>query len=354
MSEDSTKDTEKEICELFDYYLLQVEVANKRDTKREHSVKDRLEKHKKWLDSDGQDGVRFQANNENFTGIDFSHKDIRKAEFKSCVLDYCNFYNANLGNAATFWTCSVKKSLFVNAQLENTQFVSCEISDCSFRNARFTRAYITGNYSHNLSSELSNNDLSGCQFKDSVITNFNLFGSTIDNAKIENTQFNMCDMSFLNFKLANLISSISMYKCKSIYINLSGKLIEGSSLVECDLTNSEFESTLAKRSDFSKSDLTRSNFRSADLSKSRLNMTVGENMNFNGADLHDSEMRLSSFRKANFYNCKLYNSDLSGSDLLGAQINDTTNKNLTNFAGCIWINGKRCKAGSVGTCYEEK
>ncbi|WP_436862955.1 pentapeptide repeat-containing protein [Acinetobacter haemolyticus] len=342
-----------EIADDFQRLILQIDPEKRVNEKREHSVRERLEKHKIWLDSNGKDGVRFQAKNEDFTGVDFSSRDLRKAEFYSCVLDYCNFYGVNLGAAATFWKCSIKKSLIIQASLENSQFVECEIENSNFRSSKFIRATVTGLLSPDSEPSLANNDFNGCTFKDSTFNNFNFFGSSIKGAILDGVYYNGCNISFLDFTDTNINSSLSVYKSKSIYIKLSGMLIEGSSFVECDLTNSEFEGSQAKGSDFSRSNLTRANFRNADLSKSRFNMTLGNDMKFYGANINNSEMRLSSFREANFYNCKLYEADLSGSDLISALINETTNRNLTNFSGCTWTNGKRCKAGSVGICSEE-
>lgn len=353
MKDRENNQIETEIIDNFHRLILQIQPEKRVNEKREHSVRERLGKHKAWLDSNGKDGVRFQAKNENFTGIDFSHKDLRNAELHSCILDYCNFYSANLGGGATFWKCSIKKSLIIQANLEDSQFIECEIENSNFRNSKFIRTTITGTLLPGSEPPLSNNDFTSCTFKDSTFNNFNFFGSKIEGAILDGVYYKGCNLSFLDFTSTNINSSLNMYKCKNIYIKLSGMQIEGSSVVECDLTNAKFESVLAKGTDFSRSNLTRTSFRNADLSKSRFNMTFGSNMKFYGADMNNSEMRVSSFREANFYNCKLYEADLSGSDLLSALINDTTNKNLTNFSGCIWTNGKRCKAGSVGVCYEE-
>ncbi|MEJ1363024.1 MAG: pentapeptide repeat-containing protein [Candidatus Sedimenticola sp. (ex Thyasira tokunagai)] len=353
MKDIENKHVEAEVSDIFQRLILQIEPEKRLSEKREHSVRERLSKHKVWLDSNGQDGVRFQARNEDFTGIDFSRKNLRKSEFRSCILDYCNFYGADLGDAATFWKCSIKKSLVIQVNLDKSKFFECEIENTNFRSSKFLSATVTGTFSPSSEDSLSNNDFSGCTFKDSIFNNFNFFSSKIEGATLDGVYWNECNLSFLDFTNTNINSSLNMHRCKSIYIKLSGMLIEGSSLVECDLTNAEFEASLANGTDFSRSNLTRTSFRNAGLAKSRFNMTLGNKMKFYGADINNSEMRLSSFTEANFYNCKLYESDLSGSDLLSALINDTTNRNLTNFSGCIWTNGKRCTADSIGVCYEE-
>jgi uncharacterized protein YjbI with pentapeptide repeats len=343
----------EEAIDNFKISLMQIEPGKRSDEKREHSIRERLVRHKEWLDSNGQNGVRFQAKKEDFTGFDFSQKDLRRAEFNSCNFDYCSFYGANLGAAATFWGCSIKKALVAHVSFENTQFIECEIENSIFHKSKFINATVTGKYLPDSSSIITNNDFEGCTFKDTTFNNFNFFGSKITGVNLDGANFNSCNMPFLDFTGTIIKSSLSIYKCKCVYIKLSGMVIEGSSIVECDLTNAEFDSALLKGADFSRSDLTRTSFRNSDLSESRFNMTLGSNMKFYGADMNNSEMRLSSFREANFYNCKLHGADLSGSDLISALINDTTNRNLTNFSGCIWTSGKRCKVGSLGVCYEE-
>lgn len=353
MKDNLDNELEININEIYLRLLSEIESEKRLSKEKEHSVHERLRKHQLWLDSNGQDGIRFQARNENFTGIDFSHKDLRKSEFYSCTMDYCNFYGANFGGLTTLCKCSIKKSLVIQVNLENTRFFECNIENSNFRSSKFVRVHMTGTLLEGSDLTSTNNDFSGCIFKDSVFKDFSFLGSKIDGATLDGVQFKGCDLSFLDFTNTNINSSLVMNQCKSIYIKLSGMLIEGSSLVDCNLTNAKLDGAIAKGSDFSRSDLTRASFRNADLAKSRFNMTQGNDMKFYGADMNNSEMRLSSFREANFYNCKLDEADLSGSDLLDALINDTTNRNLTNFSGCTWTNGKRCKAGSIGTCNEE-
>lgn len=353
MKKNANKITDLKIAEYFQQLISQIKPMNKISKNIESTIVERLSSHLLWLESSGKKGRRFQANNENFTGFDFSHRDLRQAEFKTCVLDYCNFYNADLGSSALLWSCSIKKSLFIMTKLENSQLVECEIENSNFRGAKFIDASITGTVSFKLKSSSTNNDFSDCIFKSSIFNKFSFLGAKIKGTKLDGVSFRECDLSMLDFTITDIVSSLDMIKCKNINMKLSSKLIEGSVIVECDLTDASFEGSLAKGTDFSKSNLTRTNFRNADLSESRLNMIVGTNMDFYNADINSSEMRLSSFRSANFLRTRLDKSDLSGSNLYLASINQTTIKNLANFSGCIWSSGKRCKTPSVGICHEE-
>lgn len=334
--------------------LLQVESENRPSEKLVHSVKARVEQHKLWLESNGKEGSRFQAQNENLTGIDFSRKDLRKAEFRSCILDYCNFYASNLSDKATLMSCSIKKARLDNADFSSAVLIKCQITDSSFRNAKFSDAHIEGTYRRNTGGTLSNNNFENCLFDKAVFIEMNLYGSLFKGARIELTSFNICDMSHMDFSEMDVRSSIIMRDCFAPYTKLKRMLIDGSVITSCNLTNAIFEKSSLVGSDFSRSILTRTNFRHANLSTSRFNMTLGESMNFFGADINNSEMRLSSFREANFLESKINESDLSGSDLVSALINETTIKHYTNFSGCTWVTGRRCKVGSNGVCYEEE
>jgi uncharacterized protein YjbI with pentapeptide repeats len=316
------------------------------------SVKERLELHARWLSSSGKEGRQFQVQGEDFTGVDFHGVDLRRAMFNGCKLDYCNFYGANLGQGVQLWRCSIRNSQMLHANLENTQFVECTVEDTGFQYATFNGVSITGIWTNDTATPTSNN-FSHCTIVDSMFFNFSFFGARAAGVKLENVEFNNCCLAFLDLTGAILRRRLRLYRCNAIYLKLSGQAVDDAEFIECNLTNAEFDQTQMPSADFSRSNLTRASFRKAAAIKSKFNMVSGTNMTFFAADLHDSEMRLSTFQEANFYQSKLYGADLAGSNLTAALMNDTTNTNMTNFSGCTWVNGKRCKVGSIGVCQQE-
>lgn len=132
-------------------------------------------------------------------------------------------------------------------------------------------------------------------------------------------------------KLASIVTFISNLNPKLFYkelisetprdkyINLSEIKLNGSILHNINLVNARLSS-----SNLSKCNLAHTNLESAILKKTNL---VDANLDF------------ANFNHAN----------LQGANLKGASIYQTTFLNA-NLEGAIWINGIRCKKGSIGHC----
>ncbi len=132
-------------------------------------------------------------------------------------------------------------------------------------------------------------------------------------------------------KLASIVTFVSHLKPKLFYrddesetkrdkfiylsdINLSGSYLRNITLEKAYLVNT----------DLSGCELQRSNLKGANLKRANLEKAALDQVNFTNADL----------RSAN-----LYKAHINGAIF--------TNANLDN---AIWINGDRCKKGSIGTC----
>lgn len=351
-----------EANELYAYYVTASRIDGTLPQEdRLASIKERLNLHEKWLETKGANGAQFVANGENITGVDFSHRNLSCAEFNRCILSACNFYDTTFGEVALgsgstrFDKCTIEKSIFVHACLTGCRIFDSIIADCNFNDAKLVRVYASGTWQFNgLDVNAANgNNFNYCDIADSTFTYLDFANSTFEKCKLYLVGFNYCNIGPIDFSKSAPVSSMLFNNCKMLGANFSNLLIEGSRFIDCRLKAAIFRRTLAKQSDFSGSSLDGADFGNADVSQCIWNRVSAYKTQFVECGMHDSEARSGNFRLANFSNCALYNSDLSGSDLLGAIIDGTTNKNMVNFSGCTWINGKRCKAGSLSVCYEE-
>jgi uncharacterized protein YjbI with pentapeptide repeats len=105
------------------------------------------------------------------------------------------------------------------------------------------------------------------------------------------------------------------------YIYLGDINLAGTNLHNLNLEKSKFPGT---------------NLENADLSDSKL-----EGADFSGVNLENATLINTNFNSANLQNANLTNADIHGATFSNAQLE-----------GAIWINGKRCRDGSIGQCIQ--
>jgi uncharacterized protein YjbI with pentapeptide repeats len=317
---------------------------------RSGALKARLDAHELWLTSGGAQGARFMARNEDFTGVDFSRRNLGGAEFMVCIFDYCNFRSTQLSKQTTFFECRFISALMTTMTFHNSLLAKCVIENCTFTGSTFEMASISGTYSTGDLVKPTNNTFANCTFSDTTFQQFNFFGADMKGASQKASRFFECMLANIDMSVATISTSLIFEQCKLAYAKFDGQTLSGSRFITSDLTQANFQGVIASDCDFSNSTTVRTLFSGSDFSRSVFSRINAEQAKFYNTTLTDCEARLSNFRKANFGKAKLNKADLSGSDLLGAYWDETTNRNLTNFSGCTWPDGTRCNAGSIGAC----
>jgi len=111
---------------------------------------------------------------------------------------------------------------------------------------------------------------------------------------------------------------------------------------------------IAVQSDLSESNLHSVILRNSNLYASNFNKASMDYSNLSGSNLSQSSFVRAKLKGASFKNSDLRRTNFKGADLT---YSDFSNANITfadftdaNLAHAIWINGKVCRAGSVGRC----
>lgn len=99
-----------------------------------------------------------------------------------------------------------------------------------------------------------------------------------------------------------------------------------------------------RNANLSRANLSESLFLKTDLSYSNLSY-----VNLRGANLSQANLKGANLQKANLKKANLSNADLSYADLTGAKLG-AANFTNTLLSKTIWVNGKECEVGSIGTC----
>ncbi len=97
--------------------------------------------------------------------------------------------------------------------------------------------------------------------------------------------------------------------------------------------------------------LTSASFNGSSMKSANLGYANLDNAQLSYVDFTDAVLKGASMRNADMTRVVLNNADLRYSDMSGARIGglQITNARLT---GAIWTNGKKCKEGSLGKCYQ--
>jgi uncharacterized protein YjbI with pentapeptide repeats len=116
------------------------------------------------------------------------------------------------------------------------------------------------------------------------------------------------------------------------------KLMETKQCPRCDLSEANLGGLKVPGKDLDRANLSKANLNQADLSKTDMSGADLSGANLSGANLSEAD---------------LSGTDLSGADLSGADITKT-NLDGAKLDNALWIDGERCKEGSVETCDKEE
>jgi|TARA_B110000444_G_scaffold251721_1_gene279999 uncharacterized protein YjbI with pentapeptide repeats len=126
--------------------------------------------------------------------------------------------------------------------------------------------------------------------------------------------------------------------------DLSGAYIPNSNLSFISFNKVTFDKGVMMNSTLANGNFVESSFIKANLYEANLEGGIFEKANFSSANLTRVNFKGSSLIGSNFNNSNLFESDLTGANILNANFEGA---NLNN---AIWIDGMKCKLGSIGKC----
>ncbi|WP_439882217.1 pentapeptide repeat-containing protein [Pontibacter sp. MBLB2868] len=143
----------------------------------------------------------------NFSGIDFTEKQLQKGAYENCTFSNCLFAHADLAGIA-FIDCQFKNCDLSMANLQGTAFRDVAFEDCKLLGLHF---------------EDCNNFLLSVSFKDCQLNLSSFF-----KLNLKGTQFTNCSLKEVDFNEANLTSAL---------------------FSDCDLAEATFEFSVLVKSD---------------------------------------------------------------------------------------------------------
>lgn len=184
------------------------------------------------------------------------------------------------------------------------------------------------------------------------------------NANLTNgsTNFQGCDfrLNGMSHKVSSYMSTINSISFPPPVINLSNTQLSnadsrGVSYFRANLSGAVLQNASLQGANFSCANLAYSYLQGAQLQGANLSnfgSCNGVNLTYaalSNANLSGANLKGANLNHANLFGTILTDANLESSNLTGAMLFSTI---LTgaNLSGAIWINGQRCKQGSIGRC----
>ncbi|OEE78452.1 Qnr family pentapeptide repeat protein [Vibrio genomosp. F6] len=191
--------------------------------------------------------------NKTFVKHDFSHQDLRDAQFEGCNFYDCNFSRSDLRDAQ-FIDCR----FIEQGAVEGCRFDYADLRDASFKQCQLAMGYFVG--ANCFGIELRGCDLKGANFLKASFVNRVSHQVYFCSAYITG-----CNLSYVNFE-QQCIEKCDLFENRWTGANLQGASFKGSdlsrsefseecwgqfSMQNCDLTHTELYGLNIKRVDLS-------------------------------------------------------------------------------------------------------
>ena len=158
-------------------------------------LKDVVEEHQKWIDSDGREGQRAELQGEDLQGAQLQGAVLSNADLRSAILS-----NANLKEAILPET-NLQKADLTGADLRGANLGRAELQEAILINANLELANLGG-------ASLQNANLQDANLTDALLVDANLQGTIFLNANLQGSQLQDADLTearrFVGRQLAGL------------------------------------------------------------------------------------------------------------------------------------------------------
>jgi uncharacterized protein YjbI with pentapeptide repeats len=178
--------------------------------------------------------------------------------------------------------------------------------------------------------------------------NFIIYEKEISNMVMKKFILILCTLFFLGvyssyaFNSSDLKTVSDLKKCPNC--DLSAAYLVNLSAPEADFSNANLQRANLTNASLRGANMTNANLSGANLSKASLRGSDLSNANMTGARLIDAWLNDTNLSDANLTNANLSHANLAGAILSNTKLNGA------RLDEAIWIDGTKCKEGSVGGC----
>lgn len=186
---------------------------------------------------DSKIGKSAQKNNN----TSFTYANMEKADLLRCVIERCDFQNANL-NGATFTYAGITDVNFAECRLNNANFSESVINDCMFEKSYCSNFSMKGTvlknsvfvYAIMASADLSGAQITNVRFNDAVCRN-----ALLVRTQIEQSDFERCVLADARI-VGNADCKMRISNCNFLYTDLSNSAIANIEFCNCNFEGADF------------------------------------------------------------------------------------------------------------------
>ena len=141
-------------------------------------LKEILELHALWLDTNGEEGIRANLSNANLRYTNLSNADLRYANLSKADLRDADLSKADLRDADLRYA----NLRYTNLSNANLRYTNLSNADLRYANLRYTN--------------LSNADLFNANLRDADLSNADLFNANLRDADLRDVKINICTRGY--------------------------------------------------------------------------------------------------------------------------------------------------------------
>ncbi len=179
-----------------------------------------LEAHKKWVESDGKEGSRAYLSYTNLSNADLSNADLRDADLSGANFFAADLSSAKLNNAklygANFYGTNLSKTNLSGTDLGNTNLFVATLSEANLSDANLSEANLR--MTNLPGANLPGANLNGARLREAELKDANLKDSVLVSADLEDADLTGVDISGANiFHYKTHGWEIEGIKCTHVY-----------------------------------------------------------------------------------------------------------------------------------------
>lgn len=261
---------------------------------------------------------------------DFSEANLGPLDNQRTVLDYSFLNGANFSGA------NMPQVDLIQASLVEAVFDGAEIGLIDARSSKWPYASLRGVTSKagpvdlqgsiGAHADLSNAELPGVNFRDSILTNANLTGANFSNGVMQNAEMRGVTVHETNFTGANM-HNVILY-----YTDLRTAKMQGADLTDAGLLGVNASGVDFRGATLNLINADFANFSGANLKGVSLHDAALIGADLTGANLEDADLSAANLQGAKLVNAKLRGARFAGADLRAADFGDTDLAGV-NFEG---------------------
>lgn len=213
--------------------------------------------------------LRFNLEDTDFSGSDFTASDLQDTSFKNSILTDVKFSGAFL-SGVIFDGAQGRRTVFAKANLINAHFAGATLDDADFTGADFTNgqlsylSFVNGKFEEAIFAHatMDHIDLTGANLSGAKLIGANLSDSILDGSLLDRAVFTNADLS-----------TASLVGAGGKAVGLRNAILRRAKLQSANFEGSDLRQAIFEGADLSQAKLTNSDLRSSNLKSVRITGT---------------------------------------------------------------------------------